>query len=95
MPTFFPEYCGSFVDLGKVDIIESNINANTGKRIKHLVSIEIDFVAEGDKDTVYYQVSESVRDPNVLARELRPLKAVKDYNQRFFTYYGQYPTHLA
>ena len=44
---------------------------------------EIDFVAESDGGTEYYQVSQSVLDPNALKRELAPLNAVKDHNPKY------------
>ena len=44
---------------------------------------EIDFVAESDGGTEYYQVSQSVLDPNTLKRELAPLNAVKDHNPKY------------
>lgn len=40
--------------------------------------MEIDFVAQNEQGNTYIQVSASVRDENTLARELKPLKAVKD-----------------
>lgn len=40
--------------------------------------MEIDFVAQNEQGNTYIQVLASVRDENTLARELKPLKAVKD-----------------
>ena len=40
--------------------------------------MEIDFVAQNSLGNTYIQVSASVRDENTLARELKPLKAIKD-----------------
>ena len=40
--------------------------------------MEIDFVAQNTQGNTYIQVSGSVRDENTLARELKPLKAVRD-----------------
>lgn len=40
--------------------------------------MEIDFVAQNSQGNTYIQVSASVRDENTLARELKPLKAIKD-----------------
>lgn len=40
--------------------------------------MEIDFVAQNTQGNTYIQVSASVRDENTLARELKPLKAVRD-----------------
>ena len=39
---------------------------------------EIDFVTRDGDRTSYYQVAESVKDPDTLARELRPLETVDD-----------------
>jgi predicted AAA+ superfamily ATPase len=44
---------------------------------------EIDFVADKNGNLEYYQVAQSALDPNVLARELRPLNAVKDHYPKF------------
>lgn len=44
---------------------------------------EIDFVAESDGGTEYYQMSQSVLDPNTLERELASLNAVKDHNPKY------------
>ncbi|MCR5288800.1 MAG: ATP-binding protein [Treponema sp.] len=40
--------------------------------------MEVDFVAQNTQGNTYIQVSASVRDENTLARELKPLKAVRD-----------------
>jgi len=43
---------------------------------------EVDFVAVSGNNTEYYQVSASVLDKGVLARELAPLSQIKDnYNK--------------
>jgi predicted AAA+ superfamily ATPase len=46
---------------------------------------EVDFVARNidTNEVVYYQVAYTAKDENVLSRELRPLKAVNDHNQKF------------
>ena len=41
------------------------------------------FVAEKAGITEYYQVSETVLDPNTLSRELAPLEAVNDQYPKF------------
>ncbi|MDR1252609.1 MAG: ATP-binding protein [Treponema sp.] len=43
---------------------------------------EVDFVAEGANGTEYYQVSETVRGAETLARELAPLDAIRDHNPK-------------
>lgn len=45
--------------------------------------LEVDFVAINSKGIEYYQVSESVKDENVLNRELRSLDSIKDHNPKF------------
>lgn len=46
--------------------------------------LEIDFVAKDDKNISYFQAAATVRDENVLKRELTPLRSIKD----------QYPKYL-
>lgn len=43
---------------------------------------EIDFVIFKGNETIYCQVAESIKDKAVFDREMKPLKAVKDYNKR-------------
>ncbi len=43
---------------------------------------EIDFVAQKGSETIYIQVAESIQDEKTFEREMKPLKAVKDFNQR-------------
>ena len=40
-------------------------------------------MAINSKGIEYYQVSESVKDENVLNRELRSLDSIKDHNPKF------------
>lgn len=42
-------------------------------------NLEVDFVAQNEKGTIYYQVALSVRDEKTLDRELRPLQAIRDH----------------
>jgi predicted AAA+ superfamily ATPase len=44
---------------------------------------EVDFVAEGPDGTEYYQVSETVRGKETLARELAPFQLIRDHNPKF------------
>jgi predicted AAA+ superfamily ATPase len=44
---------------------------------------EVDFVAARNGETEYYQVSQSVLDEHTLKRELAPLDAISDHNQKF------------
>ena len=43
---------------------------------------EIDFVVFKGGETIYIQVAESIRDESTFEREIRPLRAIRDYNQR-------------
>ena len=40
--------------------------------------LEVDFIAERDGERQYYQVSASVMDPRTFAREIAPLKQIRD-----------------
>jgi predicted AAA+ superfamily ATPase len=44
---------------------------------------EVDFVVEGVNGTEYYQVAETVRAQETLARELAPLAAIRDHNPKY------------
>ncbi|MDR0646122.1 MAG: ATP-binding protein [Elusimicrobiota bacterium] len=44
---------------------------------------EIDFIVRKNGIVEYYQVSQSVLDPNTLKREIAPLNSVKDHNPKF------------
>ncbi|MDR1799072.1 MAG: DUF4143 domain-containing protein [Bifidobacteriaceae bacterium] len=44
---------------------------------------EVDFLAEGGQGLVYFQVCQSVADPAVLARELAPLRTMRDHYPRY------------
>jgi predicted AAA+ superfamily ATPase len=44
---------------------------------------EVDFVTEGPGGTEYYQVSETLRGAETLARELAPLNAIRDHNPKY------------
>ncbi len=46
-------------------------------------SEEVDFVAINSKETIYYQVSASVRDNATLVRELRPLQKITDHYPKY------------
>ena len=46
-------------------------------------SEEVDFVAMSSKETIYYQVSASVREDTTLARELRPLQKITDHYPKY------------
>lgn len=51
--------------------------------------LEIDFVAENREGLSYYQVSLSVRDENVLKRELKSLQKTGDYYPKYLLTYDQ------
>ena len=44
---------------------------------------EVDFITEGINGTEYFQVAETVRGEETLARELAPLSAIHDHNPKF------------
>lgn len=44
---------------------------------------EVDFVTRRGNDLAYYQVSQSVLDPNTLKRELKPLNAIDDHYPKY------------
>lgn len=44
---------------------------------------EVDFIAINAEGVEYYQVSQTVLDPNTLKRELSSLEAIKDHNQKY------------
>ncbi len=46
-------------------------------------ALEIDFIAVSPTETSYYQVAYTVKDPETLSRELRPLRAVNDHYPKF------------
>lgn len=45
--------------------------------------LEVDFVAQNKEETIYFQVSLTVRDKNTLERELKPLENIKDHHPKF------------
>jgi predicted AAA+ superfamily ATPase len=44
---------------------------------------EVDFIANGDLGTEYYQVSVTTREGKTLERELRPLNGIPDHNKKY------------
>ena len=46
-------------------------------------TLEIDFVAVKNGDVEYYQVAQTVQQPETLARELKPLDSVNDHNPKY------------
>ena len=44
---------------------------------------EVDFIGEGINGTEYFQVAQTVRGEETLARELAPLNAIRDHNSKF------------
>lgn len=45
-------------------------------------NVKIDFVVQKGSETIYIQVAESIKDEKTFEREMKPLKVVKDFNQR-------------
>ena len=75
-----------YVDMGHVlenivylELIRRGFKVFIGK----INSSEVDFVAEKNGETVYYQVSQTVMDKSTLDRELAPLKNIKDHYPKY------------
>ena len=64
---------GYYVDVGVVDIVESN----NEKRVKK--QCEIDFIVNKGSKKYYIQSALNVLEPSKLETELRPLKNAKDF----------------
>lgn len=64
---------GYYVDVGVVDIVESN----NEKRVKK--QCEIDFIVNKGSKKHYIQSALNVLDPSKLETELKPLKNAKDF----------------
>lgn len=62
-----------------LELLRRNYKVFIGK----VNNLEVDFVAEKDGFTEYYQVSQTVLDEKVLERELKPLKGIKDHNLKY------------
>ncbi|MBR4571118.1 MAG: ATP-binding protein, partial [Candidatus Riflebacteria bacterium] len=52
---------------------------------------EVDFIAEKNGYTYYFQVSQSVLDENTLSRELQPLNKIKDHNSKYLLTMDYFP----
>jgi hypothetical protein len=74
-----------------LELLRRGCTINIGKAGR---GTEIDFVAVRENKTEYYQVAASVLDENTLARELEPLKQIKDNYPKFIitldNYTGDY-----
>lgn len=57
-----------------LELIRRGYKVTVGK----VADKEVDFVAVNQYDTIYIQVSESVRDASTFEREMAPLRAIKD-----------------
>ena len=66
---------GYRVYVGKVDIFD--------KETKKVKTTEVDFVTQGVNGMEYYQVAETVRGEDTLARELAPLDNIRDHHPKF------------
>ena len=62
-----------------LELLRRNYKVFIGK----VNNLEVDFVAEKDGFTEYYQVSQTVMDEKVLERELKPLRGIKDHNLKY------------
>jgi predicted AAA+ superfamily ATPase len=61
-------------------------NSDTKEIVK-----KVDFVAENNNITQYYQVAQTVIEENTLKRELSALEAIKDHNQKFLLTMDYFP----
>ena len=57
-----------------LELLRREYRVNIGKTNDY----EVDFVAENPNEIIYFQVSQSIKDENVLARELRSLESIED-----------------
>ncbi|MDR0904685.1 MAG: ATP-binding protein [Oscillospiraceae bacterium] len=63
-----------------LELLRRGYTVNIGKAGR---GTEVDFVAVRDKHTEYYQVSATVLDEATLARELAPMKQIRDNHPKF------------
>jgi predicted AAA+ superfamily ATPase len=61
-----------------LELLRRGFRVSTGK----IDANEVDFVAMRSGETLYVQVAETVTDPEVLRRELTPLKKITDFHPR-------------
>ena len=57
-----------------LELLRREYKVNIGKTN----NFEVDFVAENPNNIIYFQVSQSIKDENVLARELKSLESIED-----------------
>ncbi len=62
-----------------LELLRRNYDIYVGKVDEY----EVDFVAHFGSEILYFQVALTVRDPQTLERELRPLKAIADHYPKF------------
>jgi len=62
-----------------LELLRRGYNVHIGK----VGEKEVDFVAENHDGVEYYQVAETVRGKETLAREISPLNAINDHNPKF------------
>ncbi len=75
-----------YVDMGH--ILENIVYLELLRRgykvfIGRIGTLEVDFVAEKNGETEYYQIAQTVMDKNTLDRELEPLYKIKDHNAKY------------
>ena len=64
----------------RVEVVEATVKDNSGNKVNNT---EIDFVAENRNGIKYFQVALTVRDEEVLKRELRSLKNTEDHYPKY------------
>lgn len=62
-----------------LELLKRNYEVYIGK----IGNAEVDFIAINAEGVAYYQVSQTVLDPNTLKRELSSLEAIKDHNPKY------------
>lgn len=62
-----------------LELLRRNYEVYIGK----IGNAEVDFIAINAEGVAYYQVSQTVLDPNTLKRELSSLEAIKDHNPKY------------
>jgi predicted AAA+ superfamily ATPase len=71
-----------------LELLRRQSRVSVGK----VANSEVDFLADGPDGIVYIQVTQSISDPQVLSRELAPLRAIPDHHPRLLLVGEDVPT---
>jgi uncharacterized protein len=77
---------GHYQDVGHIleNVVYLELLRRGGKVwVGKIGPLEVDFVVEKPQGLEYYQVSASVRDSTILARELAPLEKIRDHHPKY------------